>query len=277
MRAEDVTLAAQRVLGARFRLGIFDPPAQSPWAGLGAADLGAPEHLALADEVAARGEHLPQRFPDASACLSCSACSSVLLSCAPGPARAPLTWARPSTSRWPTRWLPEVTAVLSNSQMHVLVALDDVRLGGVQRPACGKLASSERMTLFIEPVHLQGSTWPAADRAWQPHAHTWAAHLLRGRSSLALTRAPADGSLSAGSVLLKNDERADGQRALPLDTGTLSKASVQHASRPSDCQACRFASRQAVLPHMTPRLSPDSCPATGTRIPVQPHSLSWLL
>ena len=56
VKDEGVTLAAQRVLDARFRLGVFDPPEQSPWASLGLKDLGTPEHLALANEVAARGE-----------------------------------------------------------------------------------------------------------------------------------------------------------------------------------------------------------------------------
>ena len=55
---KDVSLAARRVLESRFRLGVFDPPQDSPWASLGAADLGTPEHLELANEVAAKGRLL---------------------------------------------------------------------------------------------------------------------------------------------------------------------------------------------------------------------------
>jgi beta-glucosidase len=50
----DLDRALVRLFAARFRLGLFDPPARVPWSGLGAADVESPAHLALAREVATR-------------------------------------------------------------------------------------------------------------------------------------------------------------------------------------------------------------------------------
>ena len=127
MSAADVELAARRVLEARFRLGIFDPPEQSPWAGLGAKDLGTREHLDLAREVAARGA---QRICTAGSTCRC---------------HGALTQAS---------------------------------------SACQNMAR-----------RLSAGSWCAR----------------------------ADSSARAGSVLLKNDKRADGQPALPLDDSRLRK------------------------------------------------------
>jgi beta-glucosidase len=46
--------AAIRLFTARYRLGLFDPPGQSPWAGLGAPAVESPAHLTLARAAAAR-------------------------------------------------------------------------------------------------------------------------------------------------------------------------------------------------------------------------------
>jgi beta-glucosidase len=50
----DLDRALVRLFAARFRLGLFDPPARVPWSGLGAAEIESPAHLALARDVATR-------------------------------------------------------------------------------------------------------------------------------------------------------------------------------------------------------------------------------
>jgi beta-glucosidase len=50
----DLDRAAIRLFTARYRLGLFDPPGQSPWADLGAAVIESPAHLTLARAAAAR-------------------------------------------------------------------------------------------------------------------------------------------------------------------------------------------------------------------------------
>ena len=48
----DIDRAVTRLLLARFRLGVFDPPANVPWSGLGAADNDTPSHRAMALKTA---------------------------------------------------------------------------------------------------------------------------------------------------------------------------------------------------------------------------------
>jgi beta-glucosidase len=50
----DLERALVRLFAARFRLGLFDPPAAIPWSGLGRETVETPGHLALAREAAAR-------------------------------------------------------------------------------------------------------------------------------------------------------------------------------------------------------------------------------
>jgi beta-glucosidase len=50
----DLDRALERLFTARFRLGLFDPPPATPWAGLGAETIDAPPHRQLAREAAAR-------------------------------------------------------------------------------------------------------------------------------------------------------------------------------------------------------------------------------
>jgi beta-glucosidase len=50
----DLDRALVRLFTARFRLGLFDPPARVPWSGLGPRDVETPAHLALARRAAAR-------------------------------------------------------------------------------------------------------------------------------------------------------------------------------------------------------------------------------
>ena len=64
---KDVSTAAERVLAAQFKLGLFDPPEASPWAHLGSETLGS--HLDLAKEVAAKGQGQFCRHPRVSTCV----------------------------------------------------------------------------------------------------------------------------------------------------------------------------------------------------------------
>ena len=50
----DLDRALIRLFTARFRLGLFDPPARVPWSGLGSETVEAPHHLALARDAAVR-------------------------------------------------------------------------------------------------------------------------------------------------------------------------------------------------------------------------------
>ena len=50
----DLDRAVVRLFAARFRLGMFDPPAMVPWSALGPEVIESPAHLALAREAAAR-------------------------------------------------------------------------------------------------------------------------------------------------------------------------------------------------------------------------------
>ncbi len=50
--AADIDAAAGRVLAAKFRLGVFDPPAQVPFSAIGADVIGSDAHRALALEAA---------------------------------------------------------------------------------------------------------------------------------------------------------------------------------------------------------------------------------
>ena len=50
----DLDRALVRLLSARFRLGVFDPPGRVPWSNLPPAVIESPAHLALARRVAAR-------------------------------------------------------------------------------------------------------------------------------------------------------------------------------------------------------------------------------
>ena len=52
MSAADIDAAAGRVLAAKFRLGVFDPPAQVPFSAIGADVIGSDAHRALALEAA---------------------------------------------------------------------------------------------------------------------------------------------------------------------------------------------------------------------------------
>lgn len=49
---KQIDVAAERALTARFRVGLFDPPAMDPWSKLTIADDNTPEHRALAEKVA---------------------------------------------------------------------------------------------------------------------------------------------------------------------------------------------------------------------------------
>jgi len=49
---QDVDTALHRVLEIRFRLGMFDPPERSPFAGIPMSEVESPEHLALARDMA---------------------------------------------------------------------------------------------------------------------------------------------------------------------------------------------------------------------------------
>jgi len=51
----DLDRALRRLFTARLRLGMFDPPAADPWAGLGLDDVDTPAHRALALEAARAG------------------------------------------------------------------------------------------------------------------------------------------------------------------------------------------------------------------------------
>ncbi len=50
--ATDIDRAAARVLAAKFRLGVFDPPAQVPYTAIPASVIGSDAHRALALEAA---------------------------------------------------------------------------------------------------------------------------------------------------------------------------------------------------------------------------------
>ena len=50
--ATDIDKAAARVLAAKFRLGVFDPPAQVPFSAIPASVIGSDAHRALALEAA---------------------------------------------------------------------------------------------------------------------------------------------------------------------------------------------------------------------------------
>ncbi len=50
--ATDIDKAAARVLAAKFRLGMFDPPAQVPFTAIPASVIGSDAHRALALEAA---------------------------------------------------------------------------------------------------------------------------------------------------------------------------------------------------------------------------------
>ncbi len=49
---KEIDLALHRVLRARFRLGLFDPPSRGPWANTPMTEVESPEHLALARAAA---------------------------------------------------------------------------------------------------------------------------------------------------------------------------------------------------------------------------------
>lgn len=61
----DITRSAQRVLRARSRLGMFEPPSSVPFADIGGDVIGAAEHKAAAVEAVEKGSDLQLMRPGA--------------------------------------------------------------------------------------------------------------------------------------------------------------------------------------------------------------------
>jgi len=120
--AADIDAAAGRVLAAKFRLGVFDPPAQVPFSAIGTDVIGSDAHRALALEAAQKSarsrpppaarRHRPTASPQPQSrphaarrvMLSEMRCATPLfaLQC-PGKRRMPAPQRPPSIRRQPAR------------------------------------------------------------------------------------------------------------------------------------------------------------------------------